>query len=89
MTLRNLTLHPQGDAECALAAAAGFRLQWEPNGVEVAPGEQGLETAAQALAERLRECVQAGAAALVGGHTGVWIRALLLFTQSPAPRAPP
>lgn len=56
-------------------------MQREPEGVEVGPGEEGLEAAAQLLAQRLLDCAQTGAAALVGGHTGAWFRAILLLGE--------
>jgi hypothetical protein len=85
LTMRNLTLHEQGPAECALAAQSGFALRPEPEGVMVGPGEEGLEAAARALAKRLRECAERSEAVLVGGHTGVWIRAVLQLTEQAKP----
>ena len=74
--LRNLTLHYQGDREVALAAARGFDLTREPEGVNVAPGQQGLRNASLELVARLRECRRKGEAVLLGGHTGLWVAAI-------------
>jgi hypothetical protein len=80
--MRNLTLHEQGAADCALAAQSGFALESKPEGVMVGPGEEGLEAAAKLLAERLQKCAERSEAVLVGGHTGVWIRAVLLMVAN-------
>ena len=79
--LRNLTLHPQGDPECKIAAEAGFELCRTPEGVEFGVGKDDLIAAAAVLAERLAECSVAGDAALIGGHTALWIVALDLLAQ--------
>jgi thioesterase domain-containing protein len=85
VTLRNLTLHPQGEREVTLAARYGLALTPKPEGVSVEPGEDGLERAALCLAARLRQCRQRGEAALVGGHTGAWLAAAMrLVTQGEA-----
>jgi hypothetical protein len=83
--LRNLTLHAQGDAEVALAASYGLALTREPEGVTVGPGEDGLQKAALDLAVRLHRCRQQDEAVLVGGHTGVWLAAVMRLTAEGAP----
>jgi hypothetical protein len=83
--LRNLTLHYQGDREVALAAARGLDLMREPEGVNVAPGQQGLRNASRELVARLRECRRKGEAVLLGGHTGLWVAAIAhIITQGEA-----
>jgi hypothetical protein len=84
-TLRNLTLHVQGEAERTLASRQGFDLTAAAEGTLVDAGEQGLSIAAEKLAARLRLCASRQEAALVGGHTGVWLAAILLLTQQDAP----
>jgi hypothetical protein len=76
-TLRNLTLHEQSDLEVNLAASQGFALTPEPGGVEVEIGNDGLWRATASLTIRLRECRDRGEAILVGGHTGLWLAAVL------------
>jgi hypothetical protein len=74
--LRNLTLHYQ-EAECVgLAARHGFALQREPEGVEARCTVNGVAEASMVLAQRLAECSRDGVAALIGGHTAIWIAAL-------------
>jgi antitoxin (DNA-binding transcriptional repressor) of toxin-antitoxin stability system len=84
--LRNLTLHHQGPEHIDLAARYGFALEAEPEGVDVAPGPDGLLEAAITLAHKLAECSQSGAAALIGGHTGLWIAALDRLAADHKPR---
>lgn len=83
-TLRNLTLHPQQDREIALAREYGYILFPEPEGVSVGPGHDGLATASELLAAQITQCAAAGHAALIGGHTGVWIAAVLAVVASGA-----
>jgi len=86
--LRNLTLHQQGDLEVSLAASQGFALTREPGGVQVEVGDEGLQRAAAELTARLRECHGRGQAALVGGHTGVWLAAVLRMALEGEPLPP-
>lgn len=79
--LRNLTLHEQGERECAVAAQCGFDLCRQPEGVEFGPGANDLADAASMLATRIAECAAAGDAVLLGGHTALWIVALDLLVQ--------
>jgi hypothetical protein len=78
-TLRNLTLHEQNDAECAIAARAGFSLLRTPEGAVVEPGEAGLARASTQLADRLRSCTSQNEAVLIGGHTGALLAAVLIL----------
>jgi hypothetical protein len=75
--LRNLTLHAQGDVERAIAAERGFDLLAEPEGISVEPGPEGLAAAVESLVAVLKDCGERGHAALVGGHTGLWLAAVL------------
>lgn len=74
--LWNLTLHPQGKREYDIAMAKGFELSRQPEGVEFGAGADELNKAAETLAGRLAHCAAAGEAALIGGHTAVWVAAL-------------
>jgi hypothetical protein len=78
--LRNLTLHRQGEREQAFATRAGFLLEAEALGVEIDPARGGLNVAAVLLAGRLARCSAEGMAALIGGHTALWIAALDILT---------
>jgi len=69
-TLRNLTLHEQGDRELHLAQAMGFLLESQPWGVEISTG---FDEAVATLASRLHQTAELGHAALIGGHTGLWV----------------
>jgi hypothetical protein len=80
--LRNLTLHKQGPREKALADERGLALAEAPEGVEMQPGES-LEDCARMLADKLRSATAHGESALVGGHTGLWIAAVLLAEAVP------
>lgn len=75
--LWNLTLHEQGPREIRLAAGFGFVLEPAMRGVEVREGQGGLESAVEQLAAALCACQAVGAAALIGGHTGLWVAAVL------------
>ena len=79
--LRNLTLHEQGPREIEIAAKEGFALSSEPEGVEVAVGRKGLEVAAKRLAAILERVAAERSAALVGGHTGLWVRSLEILAE--------
>jgi len=84
--LRNLTLHRQKEQEIRIAREAGFDLVAEPAGVGVGPGERGLEDAAARLEALLRECGARGECVLLGGHTGVWVAAVMrLLAAGTAP----
>jgi hypothetical protein len=72
-TLRNLTLHEQGEREIKLAARRGYLLTREAEGVAVEPGQEGLRRATQTLANKLRRCREQGESVLVGGHMGLWL----------------
>ena|ERR1022692_3094295 len=74
--LWNLTLHEQGPREITLAASVGFALEPAMRGVEVPEGQGGLERAVERLVATLCKCQAAGAAALIGGHTGLWVAAI-------------
>lgn len=77
MKLWNLTLHEQGPREVDLAAREGFDLDPRPRGVFVPLGGGEFEAARSKVAEALRACREAGAAALLGGHTAVWLAGAL------------
>ena len=87
-TLRNFTLHPQGDLEAQVAAASGFELRRPPEGVEVGKGQAGLDAAAAQLAELLEDCAGAGDAGLAGGHTGLWVVATAAAVRAGKPLPP-
>ena len=84
-TLRNFTLHTQGPAEIEIAARAGFDLTPRPEGIEIAPATP-LDGPAARFAASLRDAARAGHAVLIGGHTGLWIAALLLIPPNELPR---
>jgi len=75
--LWNLTLHEHGPREIMLAASFGFALGPAMRGVEVPRGQGGLESAVERLVATLCACEAAGAAALIGGHTGLWVAAIM------------
>jgi hypothetical protein len=79
--LRNFTLHTQTSREQLLAAELGYDLQLAPEGFSVELGRRGLETAATIQAGRLAEAAAEGSAVLIGGHTGLWIRALDILNE--------
>ena len=79
--LRNFTLHTQTPREQTLAAQLGYDLQLSPEGLSVEPGRAGLEAAASIQANRLAEAAAEGSAVLIGGHTGLWIRALDILDE--------
>jgi hypothetical protein len=85
-TLANLTLHRQEEREIALAARDSYALDAEPSGVDVGEGTAGLERAVRLLADRLEECSRHQTAALVGGHTGLWIAAVDRLPARGVPR---
>jgi len=74
--LRNFTLHEQGERELAVAAASGLDLSADVEGVEIQPGDSFAFRASQ-LATLLRSAAAKGHAVLAGGHTGLWICAVL------------
>src|SRR5947209_1708492 len=76
MTLRNFTLHRQGERETALCRSAGFDLNPEPVGIEVGAGLSVATESCASLASGLAECAGRGEAALIGGHTALWIGAV-------------
>ncbi len=79
--LRNFTLHRQTSREQLIAAELGYDLQLAPEGLSVEPGLAGLETAAAVQANRLAQAAAEGSAVLIGGHTGLWIRALDILRE--------
>jgi hypothetical protein len=80
--LRNLTLHRQREDEVRIARDAGFALAAEPEGFEIEPGEAGLRAGEERLAAMLEECGARGEPALMGGHTGMWVAAVLRLARS-------
>ncbi|HEX3880849.1 MAG TPA: hypothetical protein VHW24_27895, partial [Bryobacteraceae bacterium] len=79
--LRNFTQHAQSVREQSVAADADYDLQLTPEGVTVEPGRGGLEVAAQIQADRLFEACAEGSVVLIGGHTGLWVRALEILRE--------
>ena len=86
--LWNLTLHEQGVREIALAAIFGFNLEVVPRCEEVPEGQSGLQSATGRLAAALAACHHAGAAALIGGHTGLWVATILEMRERSVPLPP-
>ena len=68
-------MHEQGDAEQGLARSKGYSLCRRPEGVNVSGTN--LSAASDRLARLLSECSNRGWAALIGGHTGAIVQALL------------
>jgi hypothetical protein len=83
--LRNFTLHPQTPRELELARSAGFHLTPKPEGIEIPAGTP-LAAAALEFANRLRDAARQGHAVLVGGHTALWIAAILSLPPADLPR---
>ncbi len=79
--LRNMTLHEQGERECAIAVQDNFDLCRRPEGIEFGAGKEDFAAAAVTLAARLAECATAEDAVLVGGHTALWITALDMLAR--------
>ncbi len=83
--LRNFTLHSQGPREIELARLAGFQLSPHPEGFDLPTGTP-LQPHALRFAAQLRDAARSGHAVLAGGHTAVWIAAVLSIPAAELPR---
>ena len=88
-TLRNLTLHAQSAREQEIALGYGLEVTVDPEGLMIESGQAGFDAAVAELALRLRECAQRGEAVLLGGHTGLWVAALLAVCRVSGETAAP
>jgi hypothetical protein len=86
--LWNLTHHQQSPPEIDLAATFGFFLEAEPRGEEIPAGQAGLQAAVDRLANTLTACQESAAAALIGGHAGLWVAAILAARERSLPLPP-
>jgi hypothetical protein len=83
--LRNLTLHRQTEQEIRLAREAGFELGTDPEGVLVQAGPDGLRSSTDQLVTKLCRVREQGEAALVGGHTALWVAAVMQLVRGGGP----